>query len=130
MTYRIPALFIYTLDTHTGVSYHQSVYTEGNVIDVVVCQDTTRILYSVDNFHKPRTTNVRLTDEFGPFVGALSYQVEDRTWVDESSADWVKAINRWSARETDATSDKTADVLSDLLYSTEHLRKMATDDQE
>ena len=104
-------------------------HTEGNVIDAVVCQDTTRILYSVDNFHKPRTTNVRMTDRSGPFIGALRYQIEDRTWVDESSAEWVKAINQWSAIEVDATSDTTADVLSDLLYSIEHLRKMATDDQ-
>ena len=126
----MPAILIYTLDKEGVVSHHQTLPTQGNVLDVGFCHDDGLLVYSIDNVHQSWTKTVSPEQSQRPYIGAYRCHPIDLTWKEEGSADWVRAINVRASAEEGTSLNGHSVSLGDLFYGIEHLRKLSTDDAE
>jgi len=128
---RLSAIIIFSSNKDGLLEYRETLWTEGNVVDVTILPGQQAILYSIDNLHKSNSTSVVESTGERPVIGCYSYSSVLDKWEKKSGVDSIAAaINEWAAGQGSFSSDPSSQSASvgDLLYSTERLRKRGQDD--
>ena len=140
-----PGFFTCTIDADGRITSVVTTSTRGNVLDVAVDTEATKIFVSLDTFHLPGSTKEVLppAQDVRPFQvfqyrqeegGVASGHKEQPTWLELDST----ALNGFSSSEMQTMAEADADVvkgsdqkkrggarqmLSEFLYGLENLRK-------
>lgn len=123
---RIPALFIYSITSSHVLEFRQSLFVEGNVLDVAILQGQESLIVAMDNVHVPLSTRVVENAGNRPALTAFSYDADSGRWVEGHDFErMLLAINDWAALQGSqfAQTGSEDSSLSGLLYSIENLRK-------
>jgi len=113
------------------LEHHETLQTEGNVIDVAILASHQAILYSMDNLHEPNSTGRVESTGQRPVVGCYNYSCALNNVGKNSGMDSIaNAINKWATEQESLSYDPSSQssIVSDLLYSVGKLRKRGQDD--
>ena len=130
----IPSLFLFAFDRPDEIKFREAYPTEGNVIDIAVLKDRSSIIYSIDNIHRPFSTNEDDGNAIpASLVEAIHFLRGSQRWEEDLNLDdtLLPALEVFAKRrpilpQKNAAKGKS---LKELLYSLESLRKrgMGTD---
>ena len=136
-SFRVPALFTFTLGEKGELQFHASIHTESNVLDLTLLGNQSSVVYSMDTSHQAFSTATLVdTDNLDSrsLVGTLSYCSDSKTWKVNGSLqkNLVEAMrgcaqSNLPALQTRAAKEKS---LTELLYGLESLRKRGSDNNE
>jgi hypothetical protein len=124
--FRLPALFVFTLDETGRLWFDDSLPAEGNVLDVAIMREEKSFLYSVDTVHRPYSMTEEDEDEDRPSVGIYGWSQRSRWWIrtDEDREVMTLISNHMKSRRYGPEQPESiSGTWSELLYGIEHLRK-------
>ncbi len=115
----VPAVFMFSLSETGSLSYYETLKLDGNPLDLVVEESTSTLIISIDNFHKPGSTDQPRMNADDAALPLVVYNVKDSLWV-ESPLRFDVSIDKVSH---DADAITQSQGLSGTLYTIENLRK-------
>ncbi|MCJ1270810.1 tRNA (guanine-N(7)-)-methyltransferase non-catalytic subunit trm82 [Lobaria immixta] len=131
----IPALFIFGLDIEAKIQYRGCCPVPGNVVDVTTLNETSTIIYSLDNCHVAFSTTVLASEaeQFSrPMLGYLSFDASG-DWEGIGNLEHPITCMEQSAKAQELVMNPGSEnerSLRELLYGIENLRKRGQEDNE
>ena len=124
----IPALFLLAFNDHDKIDFRETYPTDGNIIDMVVLEDRSSVIYSMDNIHEPFS---RAEEDDGsaprPLVEAIHFLRDPQRWEEDLNLDdkLLPALDECAKIGPLVPQKNTAKgkSLKELLYGLESLRK-------
>lgn len=123
---RLPALFIFSLDSDAKMSLRKCFALHGNVIDLVVLKDRREVIYSTDHYHvSSSTTKVASLEEqmSRPLMGSISLGQSGHWKQTNVFEETLGEIRNAEAIELSSSNLIGGKPLSEFLYNIESLRK-------
>lgn len=116
------------------LQFDATIQTPSNVIDLALLRNQSSVVYSMDTFHQPFSTDASADiGKLNPPLGSLSYVTESRTWqvIEALQANLVTATRECAERNLRAPGIGTANgkSLTELLYGLESLRKRGSENE-
>jgi len=107
------------------LKYRQTFRTDGNVLDMTCIPSRDVMIYTLDTAHRPGSvTEIDSKANGRPFVKAIEYDPKGKIWKEEAEKLSVtRLINSWAWDDSGREIQTDVSMLSDLLYSSQHLRK-------
>jgi hypothetical protein len=134
ITYSIPGLFMFLVDSDAKISFEASIHLEGNVIDVVFIPQSKSIVYSVDAVHQPFSTTTKASAEeqdSRPSVGVV--QATKLGWERkaEGTGGLIAVMQKQLETQRNNLQDGTMEERSirELLYNIASLRKRNSENE-
>ena len=135
--FRVPALFIFTLEGKGEMQSHTNISTESNVIDLTILHNQNSVVYSMDTSHQASSTDLSAGSGISSsqcLMGSLSYCTDSKNWkVNESlQANLERAIRECADANLNVSQTREAKEkpITELLYGLESLRKRGPDNNE
>lgn len=124
----IPSLFLFTLSEDNRIIFREAYPTERNVIDVVVLEDRSSVIYATDNMHLPfSTTDDESAGTSISLVEAIHFLQGHQRWEEDLNLDdsLLPALETYAKARPCLPQKNVAKgkTLKELLYSLETLRK-------
>lgn len=129
---RVPAIFMFLMNSDAELTFQTSISLEYNVIDMVFVPQIDSVVYSMDTVHQPFSTTVGSSNEeqgLRRSVGAL--QATDVGWEINTGTTKFLVESMENAVTSQPTSSEETTVerrsLKELLYNLENLRKRGSE---
>ncbi|KAI1952082.1 tRNA (guanine-N(7)-)-methyltransferase non-catalytic subunit trm82 [Ophidiomyces ophidiicola] len=126
----VPKLLPFSLDLNGTLLALAPLELSGNPLDVISLENSGKILVSLDNIHKPGSTNeLRDSTQESPLLQYFTPCSNGEISWTNSSIPAVDVINAREATDTDADlGSQKAEAMSSLLYTNGSLRKWSGGD--
>lgn len=128
-------MFIFGLDIEAKIQYRGCCPVPGNVVDVTTLNETSTIIYSLDNCHVAFSTTVLASEaeQFSrPMLGYLSFDASG-DWEGIGNLEHPITCMEQSAKAQEPVMNPGSEnerSLRELLYGIENLRKRGQEDNE
>jgi tRNA (guanine-N(7)-)-methyltransferase subunit TRM82 len=123
----LPALLIFVFGKDDQLSYEQTLQLEGNLLDVIIVQEESAIVCSIDTLHAPHSTSNAVQTQ-RPVLAFHSLASTEGAKELKLSKEAVENINAWAGSQPGST-DQNVAGWSDILYGVEHLRKRGNEEE-